>query len=207
MKKIFSIMFVFILFFGFFIQTGIASSALQKITVALNQVNLEVNGEKVDKDTINYNGTTYVPLRAIGEILNKDIGWDQDSNTASVNDKGFVSSELKQTKDGITVEITKVEQDSDSLRVYVTYINKTDGEVMTGDSLSKIVANGTQYDYNSEFNFERYYGTNSPKASDYIEMGVTDETVIFFEPVSSDTINIVINADFIDFRFNNVKVQ
>ena len=50
-------------------------------------VNLEVNGEKVEADNILYKGTTYVPLRAVAEMLGKEVGWDQDTRTASINDK------------------------------------------------------------------------------------------------------------------------
>ena len=41
-------------------------------------------------------------------------------------------------------------QDSDSLKIYVTYVNKSKTQAMTGDSLSKIVANGAQFEYNHD---------------------------------------------------------
>jgi len=66
-----------------------AQSMKKMIEVVFNGVNLKVNGQVVKADNILYNGTTYVPLRAIGEMLGKDIGWDQDTNTASINDKVF----------------------------------------------------------------------------------------------------------------------
>ena len=59
------------------------------IEVVYNSVNLTVNGSKVNADNILYNGTTYVPIRAVAEALGKDVGWDQKTATASVNDKGI----------------------------------------------------------------------------------------------------------------------
>ena len=65
-----------------------AGGVKQTIEVVMNSVNLTVNGEKVAADTILYNGTTYVPLRVTAEMLGKEVGWDQETSTASINDKG-----------------------------------------------------------------------------------------------------------------------
>jgi hypothetical protein len=58
------------------------------IDVVFNAVNISVNGKKVAADNILYNGTTYVPLRAVADMFGKDVGWDADTNTALINDKG-----------------------------------------------------------------------------------------------------------------------
>lgn len=61
------------------------------------------------------------------------------------------------TQNNITININKVVQDDDSLKVYVTYINNDTKSVLTGDSLTKVITNGKQYEYDSEFNFNRFY--------------------------------------------------
>lgn len=66
---------------------ALAGGVKQKIEVMLNSVNLAVNGKSVKADNILYKGTTYVPLRAVAEMLGKEVGWDQKTNTASINDK------------------------------------------------------------------------------------------------------------------------
>lgn len=78
-----------------------AAGVQQKIDVMLNSVNLKVNGKIVNADNILYKGTTYVPLRAVGEMLGKEVGWDQKSNTASINDKGFVDTTISEKTSGI----------------------------------------------------------------------------------------------------------
>lgn len=69
-------------------STAFGQTVTKAIEVVYNSVNLTVNGKKVEADNILYEGTTYVPLRAIAEILDKEVGWDQATKTASINDKG-----------------------------------------------------------------------------------------------------------------------
>lgn len=64
----------------------LATNGAKMIEVLFNYVNLEVNGELVEVDNILYNGTTYAPIRAVAGILGKEVGWDGDTNTASIND-------------------------------------------------------------------------------------------------------------------------
>lgn len=72
----------------------------ETIDIVFNSINITVNGVKVEADNILYNGTTYVPLRKIGEMLNKDVGWDESTRTASINDKSDKSDENnKEDKD------------------------------------------------------------------------------------------------------------
>jgi len=70
--------------------TVYASDSFQTIQVAFNKVNLSVNGQKVVADNILYNGTTYVPIRAVANAFGKNVGWNADTNTASINDAGYI---------------------------------------------------------------------------------------------------------------------
>jgi len=73
------------------ISTAVGAQVKKTIEVVYNSVNITVNGNKIAADNILYNGTTYVPLRAVAEALGKDVGWDQATYTASINDKGYVA--------------------------------------------------------------------------------------------------------------------
>jgi hypothetical protein len=188
--------------------TKAASYIMQKITVAVNSVNLVVNGKKVSTDNFLYKGTTYVPLRAVSETFGKEVNWNQSTQTVTISEPGTSPSSTRVTINGVTISVNKVVQDSDSLKLYVTYTNNSKEEVMTGDSLAKIVANGTQYSYNHDFNFERYYETGVEKADDFIEPGVSEKSVIFFKPISgAKTINIVLYSNYDDYRYTNIPVN
>lgn len=85
-------------------STAFGASVTKSIDVVLNSVNIMVNGKKVEANNIVYEGVTYVPLRAISEILDKEVGWNPTTSTASINDK-VASNAVKVTRvvDGDTV--------------------------------------------------------------------------------------------------------
>lgn len=85
-------------------STIVFADGVQKtIDVVLNKVNVKVNGKAVSGNNILYDGTTYVPLREIAEILGKEVGWNGDTNTASINDKGFKETVSKEKEEPIKV--------------------------------------------------------------------------------------------------------
>lgn len=74
---------------------SMASDLKTNIDVLFNYVNLKVNGEMVDSDTVLYQGTTYVPLRSVSEMLDKNVDWDQETQTAMISDKIIEDDDYK----------------------------------------------------------------------------------------------------------------
>ncbi|MGH4122663.1 MAG: hypothetical protein ACREV6_07020 [Clostridium sp.] len=109
---------------------------------------------------------------------------------------------------GSKVTLKKVVQDANSIKIYVAYENKTSETMLTGDSQCKIISSSVQYEYNSDFNFERYYEKNIAHAPDSIEPSVKADSIIFFKPIPNvDKINVILNANMENYKFNNVKVE
>ena len=72
---------------------GAGAAGATDITAQLSpQLNIVVDGVRRDFYTVNgdeahpiaYNGTTYLPLRAIGELMGKNVNWDQATLTVTI---------------------------------------------------------------------------------------------------------------------------
>lgn len=88
------------------LMSSVAFAAGARIDVVFNAVNISINGKKIAADNILYNGTTYVPLRAVADMFGKDVGWDQVTNTALINDKAKTNTvKVTRVVDGDTIEV------------------------------------------------------------------------------------------------------
>lgn len=68
--------------------SSFAAGVWENIPVLRNDIKVIVNGEEITADNFLYNDTTYLPLRAIGEALDKDVQYDEQTNTAIISEKG-----------------------------------------------------------------------------------------------------------------------
>ncbi|MBP1992559.1 hypothetical protein J2Z66_004168 [Paenibacillus eucommiae] len=82
MKKVLITLTIFILA----MSVGVGAYAATKLT-------LVVNGEKItNADPKLIDGVTYVPLRAVAEMLDASVGWDGNTSTVTVTGKDFKAS-------------------------------------------------------------------------------------------------------------------
>lgn len=66
--------------------TNVTATICPDVTVRIDGINRDfytAQGREVHP--IIYNGTTYLPLRAIGELMGKNVNWDQSTGTASLS--------------------------------------------------------------------------------------------------------------------------
>lgn len=101
---------------GIIIGTGTSVFAYntQVIEAVFGKVNLVVNGNAVDKETLLYNGTTYVPLRAAGEALGMAVTYDAQTSTAYIGSANVVQGNIAPVQE--ETEVT--EEDKMSLAEY-----------------------------------------------------------------------------------------
>ena len=66
----------------------LADSILESIDVVMNSVEVQVDGEKLEVNTILHDGSTYLPMRKVAEAVGKDVEWNQETMTANIVGKG-----------------------------------------------------------------------------------------------------------------------
>ena len=78
-------------------------TAALRITIYLNgqkQVATDVNGKTVEP--LIYQGTTYVPIRAVSEWLGKTVTWQGSTSSVLINDSVFSDSDVTAAKNVIS---------------------------------------------------------------------------------------------------------
>lgn len=73
-----------VLLFG---GVAFAGGKYQKIEVFFERINVAINGQQAElgKDSILYNGTVYVPLRSMGEMMDAEVSWDNVNRTVHLD--------------------------------------------------------------------------------------------------------------------------
>lgn len=104
MKKVLRYFIIGVIILTLLMGTAIGETITKTIDVVYNTVNITVNGTKIEADNILYNGVTYVPLRAVAEALDKEVGWDQVTKTATINDK-TETAKVTRVVDGDTLVV------------------------------------------------------------------------------------------------------
>lgn len=88
----------------------------QNIHTYFNSINIEVNGSRVITENILYNGTTYAPVRTVAEMFGKDVGWNPETKTASIEEVQETEPIEEPTEETESVEetIAETEQAEDA---------------------------------------------------------------------------------------------
>ncbi|MDP5276465.1 stalk domain-containing protein [Chengkuizengella axinellae] len=73
--------------------TGLFILLFSVTVFAASEFKMIVNGTQVDVELKVIDGATYVPLRAVGEMLGADVIYDGTTKTITINDEGQTTSE------------------------------------------------------------------------------------------------------------------
>ncbi len=79
-------------------------------TLIIDGVDVYLNGKLIQADNIIYNGTTYLPLREIGEALGLNVNYDSKTNNINLNSKDINSkNKVNVTNNTLKPVLTKEE--------------------------------------------------------------------------------------------------
>ncbi len=110
-----------------------AASGIQQIIADLRpDITVEVDGmarTMTDKNgktvyPISYEGTTYLPVRALGEILGQTVEWDSATQTVILTEKVLEPAALYPTVDDLEKGMTRSEKAIDGLTPASTYMER-----------------------------------------------------------------------------------
>ena len=119
--------------------TAIAAS--ESWTITVNPINIQVNGETFQPTNLQgnpvpvfaYNGTTYAPVRALAEAYGLEVGYDPETNMATVNDPDIVGNTIQDEAKIITLSSLtinekeysqKIQEDRDVLSSFAVVNNE-----------------------------------------------------------------------------------
>lgn len=73
------------------------------IPVNYNNIKIVVDGKEVktDKEPFTYEGTTYLPVRAVGEAVGKEVKWDSATQTVTLSGGEQTEAEVKKPEETI----------------------------------------------------------------------------------------------------------
>lgn len=141
-KKVFFInLLLFILMFSL---TSLASNYSENITRHYANIKIKLNNQEIIAKDENgtiiepfiINGTTYLPVRAIGNALNLDVSFDSTTNTVLLNSKDEVQSlvsadnteivvvDIVNQKDNLPMRNSKTLRVGDTLKLSAIYFPK-----------------------------------------------------------------------------------
>lgn len=116
-KIIVSLLLCCTLLFG----TGFAA----KVTAYISDMTLFVNGQKIDQDVIIIDGTSYLPVRAIGNAIGAKVGFDNKTRRIDLN---LAKEEPKQPE-----EPEKPEQPPAGVKTYAAGMYKIGSDMPAGE--------------------------------------------------------------------------
>lgn len=162
----------------------LASARLVNIKVAYDNIKVVVDGREVQFgvdstgkkiEPFIYNGTTYLPIRAVGEALGKQVQWDQNTKTAFLGDGQVITGESQKV-------LTEVMPPFTRSKVTVAAKNATRNEI---DLAGK--------KYNNGISFESYKVGSTGYANFNLEGKYTNLTGL----LGLDSAEYMVKVDFI----------
>lgn len=96
----------------FLLGISVFAESQTTISAIFGRVKLIVNGEYIDEDTLLYNGTTYLPIRAVGQSLGKNVTFDNNTKIAYINDVSSTATNAEITEENIVYSNDISEQEA-----------------------------------------------------------------------------------------------
>ena len=129
------------------VTSAFARSGNFSIPVTFRNISIKIDGDTLitDKEPFIYDGTTYLPIRAVAEAVDKEVSWDDSTNTVSLKSSKSSSSSKndKDDDDGIRGTRKVIYSDND-IKITFTGVEKAS---LGGQKVNLIIENNSDTDY------------------------------------------------------------
>lgn len=111
-----------------------AKGKYQRIEVFFDSISLQINGRlsPMSEDSIMYNGSIYVPLRNVSEVLRAEVGWDARTRAVSLE---FLQDNsdlvIGASQDGVYQYVAL--ENNRIMKMLTTHLKANDTKGMRGD--------------------------------------------------------------------------
>ncbi len=143
---------------GAMVVGAAASTAVQKITAELRpDITVKVDGEKatlVDKNgnivyPVTYGGTTYLPIRALGNLMDMEVGWNSQTQTVSLTKPTSTKPE-DLTLEKLTARTEDVEAEVKALKPAASYADRAEQYALHSETIDTL--RDDLYDFSQKVN-------------------------------------------------------
>ncbi len=126
------------------VTTAFGKVSQMNIPVSYNNIKIVVDGKQLstDKEPFIFDGTTYLPVRAVGEAVGKVVSWDGATQTVTLSAKTEAPAETKKEETPAAAS-SKVVYDANGIKITAQGI----GESYLGKEIKLLVENTTAKNY------------------------------------------------------------
>lgn len=202
-----------------FTSNGFAADTIANLKAYYKNITVYKNGTQVNfsNEPFIVDGTTYVPLRDVSEVLDKDVTWDGTTYKIGINDKsGQNVNELYQQVLSLQTQNAQLQNENKNLKAKLegSEIDLDDLEDQLNDdydeigdvAVKDIILDGDEDDIDVEI----YINTTSTAQSDAWDDLDDDDIEDFLQDIVDDILDEFDDADisgFIEDEYNDTKVE
>lgn len=117
--------------------TAFAKESKMNIPVSFNNIKVIIDGKelKTDKEPFTYEGTTYLPVRAVAEAVGKDVKWDSKTQTVILGEVSQIANKsetktLSKTIGDLSYEVPETWKEEKADGMFTYYLD--DGVILMG---------------------------------------------------------------------------
>ncbi len=143
----------------FMAMPALAETIEKTLTVLPDYVNVKINGEAKDVRNFVNEGTTYIALRDVAELLGCTVDWDDATRTASITSGGASVSGPAITVNGTEISGEEFSSLYNSMKAYYQGYNVPESEIV-GFAKETLVSEVIIKDKAKELNIDEAYIKN-----------------------------------------------